>query len=582
MARNKGKNNQNNNNKNKQALAVRLRKPNQSTRPSGPSVLQPPTLTSAFNAGRQSEIALPVRKGLSVLTIHPDNTRWLGEAAPSFQRWGMKDMTLWYEPRVATSTSGQIALTFLSDFADLYPSSLEETVCLSGAQRGSPWSRFQLPKQRNRLFDYCSLKDFAAGDTTTKGDRSPGRVVVWADMDSSFPSTDVVGWVYISYTPILQQPILRRLQLGGNVTAPVPDTGSGGGGSGGNDNGGVIVQPPVVDGPSPYLYHEQDHNSRFDFLGYNTELDPNHITGVTQNIAYSYFADKGYCCLFNMSSIPVHFFMSAIFRDFGWLTERKFITFKMEGASLVEETNKGMYWTRDHNDGAFRVSCVIQPGGRIWFETTWTTGWKRSELYALELGKEHGLSDIDFKWESKALAETSFDVDLSLVDDVSTATVPANPTFAKKLGASSRNLNYVGLQGYADGSRSLMSGVTIFYNGASAHTAFGGASAANRMGFVLRNDSGATKVFYINILTSQWAASYATTQLTPVVFGIGNVNFTTTSDYAHVSCVTLSAGSAVGWSMALRSSAFNGGSAVESVGDVFLSLQLGDSYFPQA
>lgn len=385
------------------------------TQRKGQSVLQPPTQNLAFNVGRQSEIALPVRKGLSTLTIHPDNTRWLGEAAPSFQRWGMRDLTLWYEPRVATSTNGQIALTFLSDFADLSPNSLEETVSLSGAQRGAPWSRFSLGKQRNRLFDYCSPKDFAAADATSKGSRSPGRIVVWADMDASFGSSDIVGWVYYSYTPVLEQPILRRLQVGTATTTPAPQ-----------EPGPVVVVPPTEGEPAPvpshddypmdYMYHERQNNSRYDWLGFNAELDQNHIVQLTQRTAYTYFADKGYCCLFNLSGEPIRFFMSVIFRDFNWVSDGTMVTWQSDGASLVGgNTNKGLYWTRDHNDGSFRVNVDIAPKGRFWFQTTWTTGWKRSEIYCMELGLEHGPNDIKLDFLVPELTSSSAEYDLSLL-----------------------------------------------------------------------------------------------------------------------------------------------------------------------
>lgn len=53
---------------------------------------------------------------------------------------------------------------------------------------------------------------FDAAIPDNKNDRALGRIVVFADMDAAFANDDVVGRIYLEYTPILTDPIDPTLQ----------------------------------------------------------------------------------------------------------------------------------------------------------------------------------------------------------------------------------------------------------------------------------------------------------------------------------------------------------------------------------
>lgn len=551
-------------------VVVRQRPTANSTPRSGPSVLTPPLVNLASNAGRQSEIALPVRKGLSTLTIHPDNTRWLGEAAPSFQRWGMTDLTLFYEPRVATSVNGQIAIAFLSDFADRSPDSLEDTVTLSGAQRGAPWSKFQLPKQRNRLFDYCSLSDFDQGDATTMNDRSPGRIVVWADMDSAFGADDVVGWVYISYKPVLQQPILRKLQVaGGGGTLPTP-----------------TYPVPTVPGQSgyrlaDYYYKERAYTTAYDFLGLNPNYN-NEVLTLTPRIGYVYSDKLGYNAVVNTSSSIVRLYFDVILRDFSLFSTPKSLDFKTWGTTLFAG-NKGSYVAWANGDVCVRVVGDIEPNGWFYLDNSIITSWKQSETYIFELGLENGvyvppLKQPTFDWGVTAKKVT-------LTPEVTAASGSVQTSKSFKLGATTRNSNYVGFSGPPSNTIDLGMGATMLINSGADPTSMGTSTPTNRLGAWVRNDTGADGVFHISMIISDFNTSYATTGITAFSNGGTIYDSITSSNNSgptiQTTTVSLPAGKSVSWSLALRSSSFNGSPAVESMGVVYMTVARAPSLWAQ-
>ncbi|QKN22673.1 hypothetical protein [Erysiphe necator associated tombus-like virus 5] len=171
--------------------------------------------TVPSNLNRRQEEVIEVKAhqaGTSALefVIHPSNIPWLSGIAPSFQKWGLQGLRVWYEPRVSTSTSGTVSMAVLSDFKDATPLSLKSLTSLKGATRGAPWDKFTLSCPKYRLYEYAS--DFQSLPTEDKNDRALGRIVVIADMDSSFPVGDVIGRIYLEYTPVLIDPIDPTLQ----------------------------------------------------------------------------------------------------------------------------------------------------------------------------------------------------------------------------------------------------------------------------------------------------------------------------------------------------------------------------------
>nr|QHD64755.1 VC [Plasmopara viticola lesion associated tombus-like virus 2] len=536
------------------------RQQKQSTRPSGPSTLTAPRLNLASNAGRQSEIALPVRKGSQTLVIHPDNTRWLGEAAPSFQRWGMSDMILSYVPRVSTSMNGQVALTFLSDYADLSPNSLEDTVSLSGSHQAAPWSRFQLPKIRNRLFDYCSLRDFEAGDATTKNDRSPGRIVVFADMDASFPQDDVVGWVYIAYTPVLQQPILRRLQQGGA-----------GGGSGGDGPSGAYTD---------YYYHIQDYSNKYDFLGMNSERDPSHLIQLTARLWYVYNPEHNMCMVVNASDGPVNFYAEVFLKNVSVFGSANNIVMRQGHLNLFPG-DKGEYAAFTKDDCLFRMVGEIEKGGWFGVDNSAIVTWSRSEMYMYEIGQEYG--PVTIPRQIGGIASEGLGINAVRPEQVAAAQVKYSPSFSLNAGVTTRKTNYVGLPVFSDTAVEVLPGLKLHPNGASSPASFGATAPTNRLGYLLQNTTTAAMNLHISQIGSAFVDKYATTLMNATLIGSGTIFDNYTSGNFNNTTVQLAPGSSVYWVLTLRSSTLaDGTSAVESVGTLYMTVSQSSSPWPTA
>ncbi|QKF95589.1 hypothetical protein 3 [Zizania latifolia tombusvirus] len=152
------------------------------------------------------EMVMEVRSGFNSFVLHPDNIHWLRGVAPSYQQWQLSNIKMWYEPRVATSTNGQVSMAFLEDFEDDTQSirSLEGLTRISGACRGAPWDKLTLNPPRSKSINYVNLTKFNAMSGTDKNDRALGQLLAFADMDDSFPSSSVVGRVYLQYVPQLK------------------------------------------------------------------------------------------------------------------------------------------------------------------------------------------------------------------------------------------------------------------------------------------------------------------------------------------------------------------------------------------
>lgn len=539
-------------NKKKVVVQVRPKQPakkNQSTRRSAQSVLVPPQTNMASSAGQQSEIALQVRKGLSTLTIHPDNTRWLGEAAPSFQKWGMHDLTLRYEPRVATSTNGQVALTFLSDFADRSPSSLEDTVTLAGARRGAPWSTFSVPKQRNRLFDYCSLSDFEAGDATTKNDRSPGRIICWADMDSGVPDDDVIGWVYVTYRPVLQHPILRKLQIGGA--------------------GGGTQNPGAELGLSDYYYKETPYTTAWDFMGLNPTYDINRVDAITGNVGYIYNPDVKSCVVANFGERSVKMFFSIILRDYSKISTRESLLFKHYRCHFFEG-NKGFYAAWDNGDVMYRLVGELEPGAWFYLDNSLLTSWRTCEIYAFELGTEH--TNAVLGTQVKALTNgVTTDRAFTSKEAAVPMTISSSGGFNMNMGASTRQTTSVGFQGVGDSSTTVSDGVEFLTGSRALATNLGLTKPNNQLLVAFRNNSQENRFLNVTMLFTDFKLKYETTPITAVV-SAGTVFDSRTVDICSISTVFLPPGASVIWTLAVRASVIpDGTQAMEGVGAGYIA-----------
>lgn len=203
--------------------AKQPKRPQQKQQKKTQSVVAPQTRAvraTVPNTARKQELVIEVKKGTaSTFTLHPQNIPWLAQVAPSFQRWGLQNLKVWYEPRVSSATNGTVSMGFLSDFKDAIPSSLRSLTSLTGATRGPPWATSTLSCPKFRTYEYASLDNFSAEDLNG---RALGTIVVIADMDDSFSANDIVGRVYIEYTPVLLDPTDPNLQTALIGPAPPP------------------------------------------------------------------------------------------------------------------------------------------------------------------------------------------------------------------------------------------------------------------------------------------------------------------------------------------------------------------------
>nr|UUV42654.1 MAG: coat protein [Tuatara cloaca-associated tombusvirus-1] len=140
--------------------------------------------------------------------IHPANLPWLKGVAPSYQRWKLNNVKIWYEPRVSTSTNGTVAMAFQKDFQDGIPKTFQSLILSAGSTRSAIWDTCRIQVPPGQAKEYCSLSNFNALSPTDKNDRSLGRLFVWQDSDTDLKG----GHVYMSYTPVLSGPIDPTLQ----------------------------------------------------------------------------------------------------------------------------------------------------------------------------------------------------------------------------------------------------------------------------------------------------------------------------------------------------------------------------------
>jgi len=180
-------------------------------------VVRAPTSISARqntpNSGVRQEIMLTeVKAGDTSFTLHCGNMPWLKGVAPSYQKWNLKNVRVWFEPRMSTATNGTVQMCFLRDFADATPKSVDQISAVYGASRAAVWDRQSLTIPERAAMEFCSLSSFQSMVSTDQNARALGRIAVVADMDAGFSTTTVVGRVYMSYTPVLSGPTDPTLQ----------------------------------------------------------------------------------------------------------------------------------------------------------------------------------------------------------------------------------------------------------------------------------------------------------------------------------------------------------------------------------
>lgn len=142
--------------------------------------------------------------------LHSGSIPWLKGVARSYQTWNLKDVRIWFEPRVSTATNGTMHLAFLRDFQDPIPTTVAQISSLSGASRAAVWDKQSIRIPQGKAMEYCSLSNFQSMGSSDKNDRAIGRVVWVADMDDGFfheNLTSIAGRVYMSYIPVLSNPI---------------------------------------------------------------------------------------------------------------------------------------------------------------------------------------------------------------------------------------------------------------------------------------------------------------------------------------------------------------------------------------
>lgn len=144
-------------------------------------------------------------------TLHCGNLPWLKGVAKSYQRWNLTDLKVWYEPRVGTSTNGMIHLAHQLDLADATPATVAQISTISGATRSAVWevNRRLLTPKRGKAMLYSSLSSFQSMVSSDQNDHCLGRISWVADVDATqfaAPNAAPVGYVWISYVPVLLDP----------------------------------------------------------------------------------------------------------------------------------------------------------------------------------------------------------------------------------------------------------------------------------------------------------------------------------------------------------------------------------------
>lgn len=180
-------------------------------------VVRAPTSISAkqstpSSGSRQEVMLMEVKSGSQAFTLHCGNMPWLKGVAPSFQKWNLKNVRVWFEPRMSTATNGTVQMCFLRDFADAIPTNVGQISAVYGASRAAVWDKQSLSVPERGAMEYCSLSSFQSMVSTDQNVRALGRIAVVADMDSGFSTSTVVGRLYVSYTPVLTAPTDPDLQ----------------------------------------------------------------------------------------------------------------------------------------------------------------------------------------------------------------------------------------------------------------------------------------------------------------------------------------------------------------------------------
>jgi len=168
--------------------------------------------TIPAGGSRQETMIMPVKGNSGSFILHCAGINWLKGVAKSYQRWNLSNLKVWYEPSVGTSTNGVVHLAHQLDLADATPTSVDQISAISGASRAAVWEdnrRLVVPK-RGKAMAYSSPSNFQLMDSSDQNDHCLGRVCFVADVDANqFSATDPVpvGYVWISYNPVLLDPI---------------------------------------------------------------------------------------------------------------------------------------------------------------------------------------------------------------------------------------------------------------------------------------------------------------------------------------------------------------------------------------
>lgn len=155
MAKKSQKNN-NNNRRGKQNAVVRA-----------PTSIGVRKTTQA--GGQRQEVMLDeVNIPADNFILHCGSIPWLKGVARSYQTWNLKDVRIWFEPRVSTATNGTMQLAFLRDFQDPIPTTVAQISQLSGASRAAVWDKQSIRIPQGKAMEYCSLSNFQSMDSSDK------------------------------------------------------------------------------------------------------------------------------------------------------------------------------------------------------------------------------------------------------------------------------------------------------------------------------------------------------------------------------------------------------------------------------
>lgn len=152
-----------------------------------------------------------INKSSGSFILHSGNIPWMSGVAKSYQRWNLSDLRVWYEPRVGTSTNGMVHMAHQVDLADAIPTTVAQISAISGATRATVWdtNRKLVVPRRQKAMVYSSPSSFQLMDSVVQNEHCLGRISWFADVDSSqFAGTSPspVGYIWISYTPVLLDP----------------------------------------------------------------------------------------------------------------------------------------------------------------------------------------------------------------------------------------------------------------------------------------------------------------------------------------------------------------------------------------